>query len=91
MWTIAFKDGKAIKAGKDIIIDGTFDSFVVTEELYAKQAEKFEYIDGTFRLIEGETLQTLEELNKGDEQPPILPETMIVIPENVQPLFTESE
>lgn len=83
MWAIGFKNGQVIKSGKNLIIDGTFDNFVVTEEVYAKQAEKFEYIDGTFRLIEGETLQTLEELNKGDEQPPILSEPLIVVPENI--------
>lgn len=83
MWTICLKDNEIVKAGLNVVIDGTFDSFLLTSELYALQAEKLEYSEGSLKVKEGEKLLTLEELNAQREVPPVEVIPQLVIPENM--------
>ncbi|WP_145232914.1 hypothetical protein [Staphylococcus arlettae] len=53
-----------VQAGSDIVPTQSFDKVLRTTEKVARQADKV-YFDGTnIRLKEGETLLTVDELNK---------------------------
>lgn len=86
MWAIGIKDGQIVKGGKDLLLDGTFDEFVITEEIYARQIEKLDYKNGELHVIEGMTIEPLEVLNEQLEEPIQVEEVNIVTPINIQPL-----
>lgn len=64
MWAIGVKNGVVVTGGLNLVIDGTFNEFIPVPENVAKQIEKIEYIgNGQYKVKEGQTLLTTEELN----------------------------
>lgn len=64
MWAIGVKNGIVTTGGLNLVIDGTFNEFIPVPENVAKQIEKIEYVgNGQYKVKEGQTLLTAEELN----------------------------
>lgn len=70
MWALGIKGTEVVKSGYNLVLDGTFDAFLPTEEVYAKQSEKLEYIDGKLRVKEGMEILPLILLNETVERVP---------------------
>lgn len=64
MWAIGVKNGVVTTGGLNLVIDGTFNEFIPVPENVAKQIEKIEYVgNGQYKIKDGQTLLTVEELN----------------------------
>lgn len=64
MWAIGVKNGLVVTGGLNLVIDGTFNEFIPVPENVAKQIEKIEYVgNGQYKIKDGQTLLTVEELN----------------------------
>lgn len=68
MWAIGVKNGVVTTGGLNLVIDGTFNEFIPVPENVAKQIEKIEYVgNGQYKVKDGQTLLTVEELNAQSE------------------------
>lgn len=64
MWAIGVKNGLVVTGGLNLVIDGTFNEFIPVPENIARQIWKIEYVgNGQYKIKDGQTLLTVEELN----------------------------
>lgn len=72
IWSICTKliDGKEeiVTAGCNLIIADNYHRTLITDEVFAKQIEKLEIIDGELHIKEGATLQSLFELDSNNTE-----------------------
>ncbi|WP_414049768.1 hypothetical protein [Macrococcus animalis] len=87
IWSLGVKDGEIVKGGLNLLLDGTFDDFISpVPEQYARQIDKLDYVGvNQYKVKEGETLLTVEELDAEretiyDVQEPVVEEVKIIEP-----------
>lgn len=90
MWAIGVKNGMVTTGGLNLVIDGTFNEFIPVPENVARQIWKIEYLgDGKYKVKDGETLLSVEELNEqrdnefNIEEPAPVERMELITPENL--------
>ena len=65
---VVIKDNQIIASGINMVIDFEYDKLIEVDSNIAKQIEKFDYINGSLKLRDNETLLTESELEKEYER-----------------------